>query len=88
MGVNIQPLADNVVAVGEEASAKTASGLYLPENAQEKPKTAKVVAVGKAVKSVKAGDRIIYKSYSTTEVKMGADEYLIIKEEDILATVK
>lgn len=88
MGVNIQPLADNVVAVGEEASPKTASGLYLPENAQEKPKTAKVVAVGKAVKQVKVGDRIIYKSFVTTEVKMGANEYLIIKEEDILATVK
>ena len=47
MGVNIEPLADYVVAVGEEASAKTASGIYLPDNAQEKPKTAKIVAVGK-----------------------------------------
>ena len=88
MAVNIQPLADYVVAVAEEAATKTASGLYLPDNAQEKPKVAKVVAVGQAAKQIKVGDRIIYKSYSTTEVKMGSDEYLLIKEEDILATVK
>ncbi len=88
MAVNIQPLADFVVAVSEEASTKTASGLYLPQDAQEKPKTAKVVVVGKGVKEIKAGDRIIYKSYSTTDVKIGGDEYLLIKEEDILATVK
>lgn len=88
MAINIQPLADYVVAQPEEAQTKTASGLYLPDNAQEKPKVAKVVAVGAAVKQIKIGDRIIYKSYSTTEVKMGADEYLLIKEEDILATVK
>lgn len=88
MSVPIQPLADYVVAQGEEAEAKTASGLYLPDNAQEKPKTAKVLAVGKDVKQVKAGDRIIYKSYSTTEVKLGKDEFILVKEEDVLATVK
>lgn len=88
MAVNIQPLADYVVAVGEEASSKTASGIYLPSNTQEKPKTAKVVAVGKEVKQIKVGDRIIYKSYSTTDVKVGNDEYILVKEEDILATVK
>jgi chaperonin GroES len=84
----IQPLADYVVAVGEEAESKTASGLYLMEKSQEKPKIAKVVAVGKDVKQVKVGDRIIYKSYSTTDVKVGADEYILVKEEDVLATVK
>ena len=73
MGVPIQPLADYVVAKGEAAETKTASGLYLPENAKEKPKIAKVVAVGNDVKQVKTGDRIIYKSYSTTEVKVGAE---------------
>lgn len=88
MSVPIQPLADYVVAQGEEAESKTASGLYLPDNAQEKPKTAKVLAVGKDVKQVKAGDRIIYKSYSTTDVKLGQDEYILVKEEDVLATVK
>ena len=88
MSVPIQPLADYVVAQQEEAASKTASGLYLPGNAQEKPKVAKVVAVGKEVSGVKVGDRIIYKSYSTTEVKLGKDEYILVKEEDVLATVK
>lgn len=88
MSVKIQPLADYVVAQQEEAETKTASGLYLPEKAQEKPKVAKVVAVGKKVQEIKTGDRIVYKSYSTTEVKVGSDDYMLIKEEDILATVK
>src|SRR4030088_1300110 len=88
MSTKIQPLADYVVAVSEEPETKTASGLYLPENAAEKPKVAKVVAVGKDVKQLKADDRIIYKSYSTTDVKVGGDEYILVKEEDVLATVK
>ena len=88
MGVNIQPLADYVVAQAEEAQTKTASGLYIPGNAQEKPKVAEVVAVGQAVRQIKVGDRIIHKSYSSTEVKVGKDEYILVKEEDILATVK
>ena len=88
MSVNIQPLADYVVAQQEEAAKKTASGLYLPEAAAEKPKTAKVVAVGKDAKSVKVGDRILFKTYSTTEVKVDGTDYVLVKEEDILATVK
>lgn len=87
MSAKIQPLADYVVAVGEEAETKTASGLYLPEKAAEKPKVAKVVAVGKEVKQVKVGDRILYKSYSTTDVKVESEEYILVKEEDVLATV-
>jgi len=88
MSVPIQPLADYVVSQAEEAKSKTASGLYLPNNAQEKPKTAKVLAIGKDVKHVKVGDKILYKSYSTTEVKVGNEDYILVKEEDILATVK
>lgn len=89
MAVNIQPMADYVVAQTEEAPAKTASGLYLPENAQEKPKTAKVVAVGKEVEGIKVGDKILYKnSYEATEVKVDNDEYLIIYKKNIVATVK
>jgi chaperonin GroES len=88
MSAKIQPLADYVVAESEEAETKTASGLYLPDKAAEKPKVAKVLAIGKNVKQVKVGDRIIYKSYSTTDVKVGADEYILVKEEDVLATVK
>lgn len=88
MSVPVHPLADYVVAQQEEAESKTASGLYLPEKAAEKPKTAKVLAVGKKVDDIKVGDRIIYKSYSSTEVKVDGVDYLIIDEEDILATVK
>lgn len=88
MSVTIQPLADYVVATPEVAETKTASGLYLPEQATEKPKTAKVIAVGKKVEAVKVGDRILYKSYSTTDVKIAGAEYILVKEEDILATVK
>ncbi|PID32072.1 molecular chaperone GroES [Candidatus Saccharibacteria bacterium] len=88
MSVPIQPLADYVVAQQEAAEERTASGLYLVEKSQEKPKVAKVLAVGKAVKEVKVGDRIVYKGYSTTDVKLGKDEYFLVKEEDVLATVK
>ena len=88
MSTPLQPLGDYVVATAEEAQTKTASGLYIPEGAAEKPKTAKIVAVGKDAKQVKVGDRIVYKSYSTTDVKVGGDEYILVKEEDILATVK
>lgn len=88
MAVKLQPLADWVVAEQEEAATKTASGLYLPDKAAEKPKVAKVLKVGKDVKSVKAGDRIVYKSYSTTEVTLDNKDYILVKEEDILATVK
>lgn len=97
MSVPISPKSDYVVAVVEQASNKTASGFYLPENATEKPKTAKVVAVGpgkigddneRVPVDLKVGDKIVYKSYSTTEVKVGDTEYILVKEDDVLATVK
>ena len=88
MSSPIAPLKHFVVAQTEEASNQTASGLYLPDNAAEKPKTAKVLAVGRKVEDIKVGDRIIYKSYSSTDVKVDGTEYLIVNEEDILATVK
>ncbi len=88
MDVHLQPLGSYVVAVTEKAKTRTASGLYLPEKAAEKPKVAKVVAVGKDVATVKVGDRIIYKSYAQTDVKVETTEYLLVKEEDVLATVK
>ncbi len=83
----ITPLGDRVVAVREQAATKTASGLYLPDNAKEKPVVAKVAAVGKDAKSIKVGDKILYKEYSTTEIKIDGTEYLVVKEEDILGTV-
>lgn len=93
----IKPLADYIVAVAEVASTKTASGLFLPNGATEKPKVAKVVAVGpgkvgddneRVPMTVKVGDRILYKNYSETEVKVDGAPYLLVKEEDVLATIK
>jgi len=88
MAVPIQPLADYVVAEQEEAETKTASGLYIPGNAQEKPKVAKVLATGKDVRNVKTGDRIIFGGYSNTDIKMDGKTYMLIKEENVYATVK
>ncbi|MNH75253.1 10 kDa chaperonin 1 [compost metagenome] len=82
----IKPLADRVVAVREVAATQTASGIYLPETAKEKPTVANVIAIGADVKEVKVGDKIVYKEYSTTELKIDGTDYLIVKEEDILAT--
>lgn len=87
MSTPIKPLADRVVAVRDEAKTQTASGIYLPDNAKEKPVLAVVKAVGPDVKGIKVSDKIIYKEYSTTELKVDGVEYLIVKEEDVLATV-
>lgn len=88
MSVPINPASDYVVAVAEAAETKTASGIFLPDKAQEKPKVAKIMAVGRAVKEFRVGDRIVYKNYSTSEIKIGSSEYIFVKEEDILGTVK
>jgi chaperonin GroES len=86
MTIPIKPLADRVVAVREIAPTKTASGIYLPDTSKEKPVLATVKAIGPDVKEIKIGDKIVYKEYSTTELKIDGTEYLIVKEEDVLAT--
>lgn len=87
MSSPIKPLADRVVAMREKAQEKTASGLYLPDSSKEKPVMATVVAVGPKVEQVAVGDKIVYKEYSTTDLKINETEYLIVKEDDVLATV-
>lgn len=87
MSSTLKPLGDRIVAVREAAETKTASGLYLPDGAKEKPVVAVVSAVGKDVKEVKVGDRVVYKEYAPTELKTGGKEYLILKEEDVLAVL-
>lgn len=82
----IKPLGDRIVAVREEVQEKTASGIYIPDSSKEKSVIAKIVAVGPKA-SLKVGDKILYKEYSTTEVKVDGQDYLIVKEEDVLATV-
>lgn len=90
MSTPLKPLEDRVVAVREEAETKTASGLYIPESAKEKPTLAKVVAVGPEVKYLKVGDRIAYKQYaeSLVELKVDGTEYIVIKESGVVATIE
>jgi chaperonin GroES len=89
MSVSIQPMADYVVVKAEEAATKTASGIYLPDSAKEKPKDARVVAVGANIKDLKVGDKVIYKnSYEATDIKQGKEEYTVVYKDNIVATVK
>lgn len=89
MATPINPMPDYIVVQAEEAAAKTNSGIYLPNASQEKPKTAKVVAVGTGINEVKVGDRIIYKNeYEATTVKINNDEYTLVYRNNIIATVK
>ena len=85
--VNIKPLDKLVLATIDSAPTTTASGLYLPESATEKPKTATVVAVGSGVKNVKVGEKIIYESYAGTDIKHQDQDYVLVNEEKILAIV-
>lgn len=87
MSLPIKPLADRVAMVRIEPAQQTTGGIYLPDNAKEKPVTAEVVAVGPDVKGIKTGDKVVYKDYSTTDLKIDGTEYLLAKEEDILAKV-
>ena len=82
----MKPLKDRVVAVVEKPLEKTKSGILLGE-AKEKPAYAVVESVGPDVKDVKRGDKIIYKEYSATEIKMDEKDYIILKEEAVLATL-
>ena len=84
--MKLKPLNDRVVAKVEEPVTVSKAGILLGE-AKEKPAYAVVEAVGPEVKEVKAGDKIVFKEYSTTEIKIDEDNYIILKEEDILATL-
>ena len=94
--MNIKPLLDKVVLEQIEAEEKTASGILLPNSAQEKPSYAKVVAVGEGgivdgyeVKMiVKVGDKVLYSKYAGSEVKIDDKKYTIVKQADILAIVE
>jgi len=94
--VKLKPLCDRVVIKQLEAEETTKSGIVLPSQSQEKPQQAEVVAVGpggmvdgkEIVMEVKAGDRVIYSKYAGTEVKLNEDEYIIVKQNDILAIVE
>lgn len=94
--MKLEPLADRVVLKQLVAEETTKSGIVLPGQAQEKPQQAEVVAVGpggmvdgkEVTMQVKAGDKVIYSKYSGNEVKLDGEEYIIVKQNDILAIVE
>ena len=90
--MKLVPLADRVVLKQLEAEETTASGIVLPGQSKEKPQQAEVIAVGPGTEEVKMevkkGDMVIYSKYAGTEVKLGKEEYIVVKQNDILAIVK
>ncbi len=94
--MNLKPLGDRLVVKVLEAEEKTASGIVIPEKAKEKPQEGDVVAVGtgkilengtKLEMEIKVGDKVLYSKYAGTEVKVKGEEYLILRQDDILALV-
>jgi chaperonin GroES len=89
--MKIKPLADRVLIEPSAAETKTASGIIIPDSAQEKPQKGKVIAVGPGTKenpiTLKEGDNILYGKYSGTELKHEGNDYLIMRESDILAII-
>ncbi len=94
--MNVKPLSDRIVVRPEPAEEKTASGIILPDTAQEKPQIGTIMAVGPGktsdsgdlVKmSLKKGDKVLYGKYSGTEIAVDGDDVLIMRESDILATL-
>ena len=95
--MKLQPLDDRIVVRASESEATTASGLVIPDTAKEKPQQGEVLAVGPGRRAentgeivpldVKVGDTVVYSKYGGTEIKVGGDEYLILRESDVLAKV-
>lgn len=94
--MNLKPLGDRIVVKPVEEEERTKGGIVLPDTAKEKPQEAEVVAVGPGARNekgervpmeVKVGDRVIYAKYSGTEFKQDDEEYLILRESDVLAIV-
>ncbi len=89
--VNITPLHDRVIIKPNAAEEKTASGIIIPDTAKEKPQRGTVIAAGPGKKdepmSVKSGDTVLYGKYAGTEISVEGEEYLIMRESDILAVV-
>ncbi len=94
--IRIQPLDDRVVVIRTEADDKTAGGIFLPENAKEKPQEGKIVAVGpgkmldsgeRAALDLKVGDIVLFAKYGGTEITVDGEDVIILRESDILAKV-
>ncbi|MCS7073660.1 MAG: co-chaperone GroES [Bacteroidia bacterium] len=91
MAINITPLADRVVIEPAQAEEKTASGIYIPDTAKEKPQRGTVVAVGPGKKdeptTVKVGQTVLYGKYAGTEINIDGKDYLIMRESDLFAII-
>ncbi|WP_185868378.1 co-chaperone GroES [Blattabacterium cuenoti] len=91
MEVKIKPLSDRVLVKPDPAETKTSSGIIIPDTAKEKPQKGTVIAVGKGKKNdpmiLKEGDRVLYGKYSGTELKWEDEEYLIMRESDVIAII-
>jgi chaperonin GroES len=89
--VSIKPLADRVLVEPAAAETKTASGLFIPDTAKEKPQKGVIIAVGAGKKdepiTVKVGDNVLYGKYAGTEISVDGKEYLIMRESDIFAVL-
>lgn len=94
--MNVKPLSDRVIVKALEAELKTAGGIIIPDNAKEKPQKGEVIAVGpgkisdagqKIEMTLKKGDKVLYGKYSGTEVVVDGQDYLIMRETDILAVI-
>ena len=90
--VNITPLADRVLVEPAAAEEKTASGIIIPDTAKEKPQRGVIVAAGNGKKdeplTVKTGDTVLYGKYAGTEIQMDEQDYLIMREDDVLGVVE
>ena len=86
--MKFKPLKDRVFVTYSEEGERTAGGLYIPDSAKEKPQKGVVKAVGSEVKEIKVGNTILFDKYSGSKVNIDNNEYLIIKEEDILGIVE
>ena len=86
--MKFKPLKDRVFVKYSEEAEKTAGGIYIPESAKEKPQKGVIEAVGAEVKEIKVGDVILFDKYSGSKINIDNNEYLIIKEEDILGIIQ
>ena len=90
--MNVKPLADRVLVKPAEAEEKTASGIIIPDSAKEKPLKGEIIAAGKGTKDeemvLKPGDHVLYGKYAGTEVELDKEEYIVVKQNDILAVIE
>ena len=94
---NLQPIGDRIVVEREESLGTTAGGILLPESAKDKPSRGTVIAVGngrilkdgtRGALQLKPGDQVLFTSYGPDEIKLGDDEFLLMREDDVLAVIE